>query len=453
MKKSLTIIILTLAAVSAFGFSLYEKDFGNKTTAVNARTAAMGGAAICGGNRLFDANLNPANLALQKKQFNLEGGFLITRTEENRKVPMYNFFDSYIDDAVYSSNTNFFNLPSIGASASYKLNANKFALGLMYKPELDFSFDYEEEVRNNENSDNDNFPKVIANNYFEGEGNLNSISLMAAYSFENQINVAPDFVISNLALGIEYSMLNGSKKQAKQIIWTDYAKNIINDIAYDALPDYHAEKKYDIEGSRINIGLNAEINERFALGFAYKTKASLDYDEKTFIDDENNPLTVNNFDLPASYNIGLKYMPRSFMRSTVNWDFVVEQYSDVDDKLEDSYTFKFGVEHYIKHRLPLRLGFSYQTSALDKELTIPTFSCGTGYEIMPNLNFDIAFSFSNRSFNQADLFADGYYDDTQYTGQNNSSLWISNFKPRSRTDEDKVEELFMKINSSISYKW
>jgi long-subunit fatty acid transport protein len=128
----------------------------------------------------------------------------------------------------------------------------------------------------------------------------------------------------------------------------------------------------------------------------------------------------------------------------------------VNDFYENSMRYAFGVEHIVGNALPLRIGFRYETSPLDKSIALPTFTMGTGFDILDNLHLDLSGEFSNRNYTALDLFPDSYYDDTQYTEavDYTSTIW-SYAVPTDRgwDNPDKVEETFVKVMTTLSFHW
>ena len=108
MKKLFILFFAVAIGFQLFSYSLLERESGNLIQNPDARSSAMGGAAVAGGNRLFDAFVNPANLGMMKAGFGMQTSISIMKNDDNRSLPMYNFFDGYIDDATYASNEIYF---------------------------------------------------------------------------------------------------------------------------------------------------------------------------------------------------------------------------------------------------------------------------------------------------------------------------------------------------------
>ena len=59
----------------------------------------------------------------------------------------------------------------------------RIGIGAYYQPLLSFDGDYKEEIRNNRNTDNDNYPEKIAVNTIENAGVLNQASGVLSLGF------------------------------------------------------------------------------------------------------------------------------------------------------------------------------------------------------------------------------------------------------------------------------
>ena len=138
MKKFIVILFSTILITQLFSYSLLEREAGNYVENIGARSAAMGGAAIAGGLRLFDISINPANLGFLPQKLGVQTSLGILKDNDNRSLPMYNFFDGYIYDAVYASNVNYFDEYSLGIY--YRENISDFgiAAAFLHKPFINF---------------------------------------------------------------------------------------------------------------------------------------------------------------------------------------------------------------------------------------------------------------------------------------------------------------------------
>ncbi|MEA1973104.1 MAG: hypothetical protein U9N34_07425, partial [Candidatus Cloacimonadota bacterium] len=224
MKKYFTIIILTILAANAFAYSLMERYKGNDTGIFDARTVALGQAGVACSEDVFGALNNPATLSDIKSPFGITLTPSITTNSDNRSFPMFNFFDGYIDNATYVSNTNLYDEYAAGAFYTYRNYMNTFSAGLLSYSYLNFESHYQEQVRNDENSDYDNYPPVVANNQINSEGSIKALSGILSYNFNNVFSV-----------GLQFAKLSGDVTSDYRITWTDEADELSNGILEDTI--------------------------------------------------------------------------------------------------------------------------------------------------------------------------------------------------------------------------
>ena len=172
-KLALSIILSIIIIAGLSAWSITDDYFGNRFGILDARSYAMGSTGVYNELRPSAITLNPANLTLINRPAGLEGSFFLDRNEDNRAVPLYNSFDNYIDDSVYASNLHFYDNYAGSGFVSFKPWKLRIGIGAYYQPYLSFDGKYNEEIRNNRNTDNDNYPEKIAVNTIENEGVLN----------------------------------------------------------------------------------------------------------------------------------------------------------------------------------------------------------------------------------------------------------------------------------------
>jgi len=438
MKKTGLLILLIIITNQIFGYSILNRFSGDEVENIDARIAAMGGAGVAEGSLLFSAKLNPANLGFL--DFNFGGQFVagIMKNDDNRSLPMYNFFDGYIDDATYVSNVNYFDHYAVAVYYARDLNDFKLSGSLSYAPYKNFECYYVEEVRNDEGSDYDNYPPLIAKNYIDGSGAINSMSLTVAVTY-----------LSKIALGFEVAKLTGDQTLSQKILWSDYANNTVN-----GLIDTKERTTRDYDEIGFKLGLNGRLNPRIQLGLTFMPK--IEFDQNTKFAGNDTTLTYDSIITTASnWRFGVSYQPRNIMRTSFNVDIEVVNWSDVNDLYDTGINYYVGVEHSLKNKMPLRFGFRYNVDyrTLSEEdfiysdkIISPTFSAGTGFIFMEKFQIDISGEYTYRKYEALDLFMDSHY--------NYSQLW-NEIEPADRGWEnpDQVSESFFNVITSISYKW
>jgi hypothetical protein len=438
MKKTGLILIAVISISQIFAYSIMDRYQGNLVEVFDARSAAMGGSGIADGSTVFSGKLNPASLGFL--DFNFGGQFVagIMKNDDNRSIPMYNFFDGYIDDATYVSNVNYYDQYSAALYYAKDFNDLKVSTSISYTPYNNFECYYEEEVRNDEGSDFNNYPPIIAKNYIDGTGRINSIALTAAFTYRSYIGI-----------GIEAAKLTGEQKLKQKINWSDYAYEESDD-----LPEFNESFSSDFDEMGFKIGVNAMISPRINVGSSYTPKIEFEHDTK-YTSVDTSFTYKDKLIIPGNFRLGVSYKPRSIMRTTFNADVAITSWKDVSDLYDNALEYYIGVEHLLSSKMPLRFGFRYNVDyrtiyedqfVYSDKIVGPTFSAGTGFLFMEKFFIDISGEYTYRKFEALDLFMDGVY--------NIPGLW-DDIQPADRgwDNPDQVSESFFNVITSITYKW
>ncbi len=465
-NKTLIIISLLLASLSGLAaWSITDDYFGNRFSAQDARSYAMGGTGIFDDMRPWGISANPANVTLLNKKLGLAGSILVNRNEDNRAVPLYNSFDNYIDDAVYASNISFTDDYAAAGMTAFQLGKIKLGLGAYFQPLLSFDGSYEEQIRNNRNTDNDGYPEKVAHNSIANEGLLNQVSGVASAGM-----AIGDYM--DLNLGLDFGFLFGETEYAKTIRWSQWA---IDEVGEGVLPDYSSSALVDLGGSRIKGGLLLRVNKQFGVAATLTAKATLEREGNFYVQQDaylnhaavdDTTAISEDYILPLEARIGLNYQPRNLMRTWFNVEAEYVKFSDVAENYDDVFNLYAGVEHHIQNRLPLRLGFQATSSYLrnmesdgsiiTKKILTPQITAGSSIPLMDNLFLDLGFGYSWREYEALDLFGDAYYNDKTYTGSSTYQLWPNQYivlSDRGWENPDKVRESNLSLSTSLSFTW
>jgi len=91
------------AAVPADADTFLDRGYGTPVAGLSPRVRAMGGAAAALGNGAYGLVDNPATVALLRgSQVQVAGA--VARLSENRFVPLYDTFGSYVSEAAVATN-------------------------------------------------------------------------------------------------------------------------------------------------------------------------------------------------------------------------------------------------------------------------------------------------------------------------------------------------------------
>ncbi len=459
MYRKIIFLLLTVMAVGTLSsYSLNEFHYGYKLNTYDATAVSMGNTGTAGSSNPFGITLNAINSLNQENTFAFETSINASKVEDKRSIPMYNSFNSYINESTYTAQEEIFYNLAAALTFKQQLNkANSIGFGLYMTPKYSFAGDYNEEVRNNDNSNDDNFPAKIAINSIDNEGNLYAygFSMAYKYSFENLT------YLKSLALGANIEMLTGNAKSDKTIRFTDWAHTTAG---YGNLPDYQEKYDRDLSGIASQLSMNYQLNHRATFSLVYSPKTTIEVDASSSInnyltfadstsmldytytgaDSLKHEMMMADYDLPSSFKLAFQLKPRNVLKTTFNVEAELVRWSETNKLFEDKFNYYLGVEHKIIETVPVRLGFSSTQSydiaydneyAYAVELMTPSVALGTGFEISKSLRADLGFTYGFRKFETLDLFMDEYYD--------YSSLWPNthiNLQNRDWSNPDTVKE-------------
>lgn len=478
-NKSIILVALLTIASALSAWSITDTYFGNPFGTFDARSMALGGTGTYNSQTPFGIADNPANLTLMRKSLGFSVNTYFNRNEDNRSIPLYNSFDNYIDDAVYSSNINIFNDFAGAAFGAYTYDDFIIGMGLYHKPLLSFDADYIEEVRNNRNTDDDLYPEKIAENKIIGEGNLNQTGLV--FSMGPKLG---DYAGFNL--GVEYSFLQGDIKRDKTIRWTDWAVDAVHDVGDYNLPELTETSDYELKGQQFKLGATMQLGTRFGIAMTYIPKTTLKKDGSYYYKrdayrntavDSINVAIDENFTRAPEYRIGFVYTPRNVMRTVFSMDLEYVEHSEIHSMFDDVVNLYAGVEHHVMNRIPFRIGFQavnqwfftteQGTDADDNPITLvtskrilsPMLTAGSSVSLNEHFSLDLGFGYTWREYEALDMFGDAYYNDKVYTGAgdyDDYALWPNYhlaLQNRGWENPDKVRENNISLNAGLSFVW
>jgi hypothetical protein len=453
MIQKLVTFILVLSVVTLHSYSILDLKIGSDIANHDARSISLGGTGVAGGFNLLDSSINPANLFFLEDSGNFQLTYSLIKNSENRAIPLWNFFDSYIDASTYARNESFYNEIALGASYSIPFAESKLNLALMMRPVRNFGASYDEEVRTYGSQDYDTYPPVVAKNFIESAGILNSYNLLLNWGMATDFFTLAEEM--NISVGVELSYLAGKHEQDTRILWTDFAHGRVA-----GLPDSLYSYQNEISGIAMKFGASSQVSNRLRVGASFSPKTKLDSEGSHYAICEFKALDIGDYShitqqfsgdfiLPSRWSFGVLYKPRNPFRTNFHVDFEVVNYSEIDPFFDDGYIFRVGMEHYVGYAVPMRLGFSHSTAKQDKSISLPVISAGTGFSIIPNVHLDIAGEYGKREYIALDLFRDDFYD---YGNALWGSSWI---RPANRGWEnpDNVTESFLKIFASLTYRF
>ncbi len=364
--------LLLAAAQPAGAYSFIDRAYGTPELGLSPRSRAMGGAGIAMGNGAYSLVDNPAALVLSGGNGIQLQGYL-SRASENRFLPLFDTFDSFVDENAIAVNDNTYG----GVQGGFTLDrwgdrGIVVAAGIFNR--YDPRYDYFDELRTSDLDD-----AIINNRIIRTEGMLRAATVGAA------IPLGTD----GSGLGVAVNYYFGT--------FTDRTVTVEDPTHFDSSVSNDEKLERKLSGASVTVGAVAYVNERLTVGAAVETAPKLNNDYTRWFDGSVTSAeeSSGNLDLPVRYQGGATYRPRNTFETTFALDVIYTPWSDLkddlapDQDLEDTWDVRFGLEHVFYNGLPGRIGFRYAESYALDEADRATFTFGFGY-VLDMLTVDIS---------------------------------------------------------------
>jgi len=413
LKERLLLLLLPLLAMCVFSqqgaaFTYHSYPYGEKVGAPDAHSLSMGGTGVAFQANAFALSTNPACLT-QIKNFSTSSSIMVVKVDEDRAFPYHDSFDGFVDYNTYAMNSNLYSAYTFGVVKAFQ-DSRIPTLALAAYPLFDWKYDYSEEVR-------DDGDLLIGKNIMGHDGNIYAISLGLA-----------DRANSWLSLGAALNFLNGDGEFERKTFGDDF-------IALE-------RREVDCDGINLHLGALAEVSSRIQVGLRYRSEAKLDGTGRFSGDGIAAPDSSWDVELtyPYSVALGVEYRPRNDLSARLTFDVEFTQWSHFEDKadttidFDDVWQFAGGVEHKFFMGYPFRLGFRYQPSYQDKQVTTTAITFGTGFPL-ENFQIDVGGEVATRSWREDDLFPEELFGGVERAGK------------------DRVKESLLRAMVSITYQF
>jgi hypothetical protein len=356
--------LLAALAGPALGAGALDRRYGTPELGLSARSRAMGGAGAALPGGAFGLVDNPATLALRRgSRIDLTGG--ISRASENRLVPLFDTFDSYVDDAAIAINDHVYGSLSGGVVwdpgfPSGPMHGFVFAAGVFDR--YDPRYDYQDERRTTATTD-----EIVAERFIRTRGTLRAWSFGAAVPIRERATI-------------------GAAVQWYEGVWTDRDALVPRT---PAVSGRTSEAERRLAGHSLTLGGTFDVDAHLRAALAFETRPDL-RDEFTQWEDDSlvTPAGARaDLRLPWRLHAGAAYRPRNTLRTTFVLDVVYTPWTEVEDPLDtgptllDTWDARFGLEHEVLEGLPGRVGFRYARSYTTREADRVTFTFGIGYAL------------------------------------------------------------------------
>ena len=357
-RMAAILIALTVAAGAARADSFLDRPWGTPSAGLSARSRGMGGTGVASNQGSYSLADNPGALLLGSgSRVQLAGG--VIRASEDRYVPLFDTFDSFVDEAAIAINEHAYGSAAAGLLWDPgRWHGLRLAAGVLER--LDPRYDYYDERRTTATTD-----QIVSERFIRTRGALRTASLGA------MVPIVPE-----VGFGVTYHRWFGTIEDRDALV--PRAAGVSGKVT---------ELSRNISGYSFTLGGAWHANERVDLGLAYETPPQLHDDYTQWQDDTVVSLPQSSVDvrLPARLLMGATYRPRNSFRTTFSLDAVYTPWTDLRDPLQagaavfDTWDFRFGLEHVYYNALPGRIGFRYAQSYASNEADRATFTFGLGY--------------------------------------------------------------------------
>ncbi len=400
MAHIFRIIFLLFLSGSAFSQTFPVFPVGEYWQFPDARTLGLAGAGSVSQTGVAALRLNPAAMAANPAGIHAAVATRARSLEERRSFPVFDRFQDINQFGIYAINTHWFANFQGGVQLNPAIAAVPFlrAIAVGAFEEVDLSYDYREEVRQNV------FPDPpLAENRIRLEGKITRYSLGAAFR-----------IIDPLDVGVQVGFLQGDIQRERSIaFFTNPAQNVTE-------ISRRERRNTPVVAS---LGAVYRVNPYVTLGGHVQLPYSIDYDLSYPVAEGVNPATLpatESLEYPRQLTVGLEYRGQQALQARLNVDVSYEWWSDTEQQLavtnadianglDNVIKIKAGIEHIFFNQVPFRVGMQYRTSFLERSTARILFAAGTGFRGNPDARhsawqIDLSAGFSRLDYRFPDLF-------------------------------------------------
>lgn len=359
LRRLIPVLAVALwTAAPATAATFLDRAYGTPSTGLSARSRALGGAGAALAGGAFSLVDNPATLVFGRgSRADLTGSLM--RASENRYVPLFDTFDSYVDDAAIAVNDNLYGSFQGGVVVDRAATRHVIlAAGVFDR--YDPRYDYRDERRTTATSD-----QLVAERFIRTRGVLRAASVGAAVPLPH-----------GLGVGLALNGYFGTFEDRDALV--PHTGTVSGRVV---------ETERELRGFTVTLGGAWRVNERVDLGLAWESRPKL---RDEYVVREDGVVTSaagarDDLRLPYRLQAGMAYRPRNTFRTTFVMDGVFEPWSDAEDpwvpaqSLQDAWDVRFGLEHMYLDAVPGRIGFRFARPYASREADRATFTFGAGF--------------------------------------------------------------------------
>jgi hypothetical protein len=396
-----TAALLALVQAPAAGATTFlDTSFGTPVGGTSARSLALGSTGVSlhtGSEALF---FNPAVLVPEAKYGEIDLTIGATQATEDRLVPLYDSFMSFVDETAVAVNRNVYG--NVSGGGIWRLPAETpMAIGVGVFERFDFDYDYFEEFRDPD-VDSDPRDRLIQEREWIVDGRLWTTS--AGYAAE---------VWNRLQFGGALHRWSGDVQRDVAVNDFDTGRHRIDTV------------KQELEGWGWTVGGWGRVTDRLDLGASFEGPVTLDGSRTVIVTSgavgQSDSIATTGapaeVDYPAVLRLGGTYHPRNVLRTTFTLEVERRFWEQLDVPVigavgdtvavRDTWDFRMGLEHVFYNNLPVRFGFRYLENYADPESERSIFSAGIGYRV-GGFELDVTGLYHRQTSRQDFLFDPSY---------------------------------------------
>lgn len=432
-KTRHVLVILLLTAGMLSGQSYFRGMTLSGQDVYDGRSGGMGLSRTALDQGAWSLTGNPANLN-SINGLNASGSLILDQVTEERSIEAIDQFNDVVAKNIYAANTHSFR--KFSAAASYGLG--QFAIGLAHVPVKDYAYQYSEEIRNSLSSSYYNRDPLAGYHTIEMNGQIMATHMGGSAAFgpialgASLITYAGD----DMSIEKSVSVLSSDDALASDTSYTDRSLHSLSEagIGFILGASYELNQHLSVHYA-FDLAGDLTINSTGAIPFADSTKR---YPEYLSLDSS----AAFTIETPAVHRFGVAFSPGQKNKTlavfeiefhkgqTISYSREIQGLESFDYEFLDTKIIHVGLEHWASPTLPIRMGYSYEESPLDKSLSTTRFTAG-GSILYGPFQIDLSGQLASLGYVYPDIFP--------AIGSSAEAL-------------ESVNESMLKLYATVSYK-
>ena len=375
-------MLLLVGSGSALATPNFMTDYGDQLPWYSAEINAMGGTGAAMYRGGISNIYNPAFLTLETAR-RVDAGLALDQSSEDRFQPLFDSFDSYVTDVAIAANRNHYWNTGFGFAARVLEGRVPATVGVSLTDRYPFSYKFSEVLRSpyihNVATERDH---ILEDRLYEISGTLRQLSVGMGFELNERFSAG---------LAVHYAF------GTRSVVTSVSDEHIL---LGEEDGSYRTDEEFDLSGVNTTVGLRAQLNERVVVGLAWESQLKVDGDIATssYVAATGLDTTMTregDLRYPNVYRAGLTFMPRTDPRTTFSIEVEYKPFEEMADSrypgydnprnLADVTDVRVGLEHLFQNGMPIRFGFRYVDSYLDREISTGVFSAGVGVPAGPGM--------------------------------------------------------------------